>query len=176
MSVKIEFHDLDGLRWTQTALRRLQHHHRPTILAPVYPSCPLAVPLKAQTPSCDMEATIRASARRTKSNLHQLRQLYCKRESGSAAPTSSPLFWDDDSETDSPSLGFPIPPSMISPSSPSNGFPSGLGFISPIFNEQPARQLTTNQDHSSSTEADDFFHDSVLHSTPSRSHSSLWVS
>jgi hypothetical protein len=24
MSVKLEFHDLDGLRWTQTALRRRQ--------------------------------------------------------------------------------------------------------------------------------------------------------
>ncbi|KAL9708722.1 hypothetical protein Ac2012v2_008104 [Leucoagaricus gongylophorus] len=55
-SVKFEFHDLDGLRWTQTALRRQEHPQRQTIL-PTGSSNWSRHPVTAY----DVDATVRIS-------------------------------------------------------------------------------------------------------------------
>ncbi|KAJ3563701.1 hypothetical protein NP233_g8771 [Leucocoprinus birnbaumii] len=58
-SVKLEFHDLDGLRWTQTALRRRKHTHRPTILPKPSSRRPFAMVADPQIPAYDLDATVR---------------------------------------------------------------------------------------------------------------------
>jgi len=73
MSVKFEFHDLDGLRWTQTALRRQQvftftmvysysqkqQTRRPTILPTNSSNRP-----RHQLSVYDVDATVRISTKK----------------------------------------------------------------------------------------------------------------
>ncbi|KAF7783381.1 hypothetical protein Agabi119p4_1405 [Agaricus bisporus var. burnettii] len=107
MSVKCEFHDLDGLRWTQTALHKRQYNRRPSI-------APHPVPyrqptLQGKTPDSflDMDETIRGYA---PSKTHTSPTLK-KRNKFRSPITES--FWDPDIDTDTLMLSFPRPPSTI---------------------------------------------------------------
>ncbi|KAF5349909.1 hypothetical protein D9756_009301 [Leucocoprinus leucothites] len=154
MSAKIEFHDLDGLRWTRTALRRRQHTRRPTVLPNASPDCSFFLLTSRHAPTYDLDATVRAS------KCDYNRPVITKHS-----------FWDQKSNMNTLALGLPLPP-VNRPSSPTKGpnftFNGGLGLVNPVAGQKHGC-------HKSQLNSVDFYYNAAAYSRPSLDHSSQWT-
>ncbi|KAF9442537.1 hypothetical protein P691DRAFT_779356 [Macrolepiota fuliginosa MF-IS2] len=170
MSVKFEFHDLDGMRWTQTALRDRQCRRRPSVLPSYRSNCAFVVLANTHCRTHDLEATIRGSMDRLSFASRRLPKLEKQQEHRPSI--ASKRFWCEDSELDILASSFPLPPSTVPPlfqRKSAYTLVGGLGFASPIVDRNrlsiPHQQPLSSSPPADSSGQDDFFYDTLLYTT-----------